>query len=288
MKPISIIFILIVLFTISCKDSSNKKYEEYYNMFILNINEIENKTDYIKDKIEVEMYESPIATKKWFQKSNFTTKYCDKTKTIIDSLIRVTVFNKSEYTSLSKQDISSFRKEILILQDSLISLFEYKEDIELFQKSFKRMFSILRTDKIAVFNAQKVNKQELISVLLKLWLDVSYSELSTISSIYTNVGSSHGGWYTFKPMIIPKTKTVKTGQSFEAEIYYSIFDSIIDLTYEIDGIKFKPSGGVAKYKHNVTDESGKVTKSGILTINSRRTGLDYKLPFEIKYEVLPN
>lgn len=282
MKVIIIALIIIVSITISCKDSNYEKYLEFSELYILNINEIENRTNYIKDKIELEMFESPIATKKWFNKSNLTTEHCNKVKTLIDSLI------KSKLTSLSKKDIHHLQKKVLILQDSLINLIEHEKDFKILEKSLKKIFSALETEEIAIFNSKKISKDGLLSVLLKLRLDVCYSELSTISSIYTNVGSSGGSWYPMKPMIIPRSKTIKAGQSFEAEIYYSIFDTFIDLTYEIDEKQYKPAEGVLKFEHKVTEDSGTVTIPGTLIINSRRTGLDYKLPFEIKYNVLPN
>lgn len=286
MNKVQLILIVVLFGITSCNDSSNKKFKEYIILYNLNIEEVENNTKFIKGKIDEQMYENPIATKKWFQKSNLTTKYCDKMKAKIDSLIKSAFSNNLSQTSLSKQDSKKLRIEVINMQDSLVNLIEYKEEIALFQEYSKELFSILETDKIMALNGEEIDKNELTSVLLKLRLDVCVSELSAISLIFLNVGSSHR-WFTLKPQIVTNSKIVKTGQDFKAEIYYANFDTITDYIYEIEGKKYKSKEGVAHYKHKVTEDSGLVIKKGKLIFKMPRTGKDSIVPFEIKYKVLP-
>ncbi|MFY0672064.1 MAG: hypothetical protein JXQ87_01585 [Bacteroidia bacterium] len=178
--------------------------------------------------------------------------------------------------------------------DKLISLFKdlpgtKEEELE----TFKAAFTLSAKDdaenpelskrnwEFATFN--NVPLGAALAILTKMQNDLRNTESMVINKLTADFMGGGQPINGLQAMVMPTSKAVPIGGSYEADIFLGAQITSVTPTIEVDGQKVELNGSTGKYRIPVT-QNGAVKKSVKISLLNPKTGITEEYDTELSYE----
>jgi len=273
---------IITLFSY-CKDNSKEK------LYLVNTMIDANKIIYshfgkICTSFEKSLVENKAKTKPWKNKLDSIHIKLDE---ILDYIQKIRGFAIEDNPVLWAKHVSDWEMNS---EDTKI-LYEKTED---YKKLLYAIFDKVNSkEKIHKMIDTSLNYSDLMELdtdentLAMLSNDLLLTTYKCSQFLYSKIESGRWQYNKIEAVVIPKTRYIKNGENYEAEVFFVMMDTTLTPIVIVNNDTLPVKDGKAYYTKTVTEKAGtKVNWKGKLFLISPTTGEALIYPFQSEYQVI--
>jgi hypothetical protein len=299
------IFLCIILFLIliGCRDKSDI-YADIAIQYYQTIQIIESQNNYTYSEFENQATNELRCSPKiipWYNKTVVLRSSTDNVILLIDSVLHdlykkysnkddngtnnIHISFSSKSSSFDNYFLESLKKHISNFKDITASIVDNKRYESLINFNNK-ILTTTDWNEIPPLYGRKSSVYELVTCLYKVKADLKIVELNVLNYLYSQIETGDWKFYKIQVVVEPNALSILKGETYRANIFPAIYDTTLNISFEIEDKKIKSKNEIGKYTCIISEPSGKYTKNGNVLLKSFCTGKIQKIPFKIEYEVL--